>query len=172
MVKFTASIVALALAVTAAAAPTSQTTFSFAQWVEDIIATPDTALSPEEAVAAANAADVVTSAGGLIKRAARCQQLFKDAPAGDAAACLDDLARKGAQGVQCGLSTFDIQMCRIGGAQLVASKGGTIPLSANCNDVARTGGLIFDSCWRADDTVRGTENCITNREMFIHITGV
>lgn len=79
MVKFTASIVALALAVTAAPAPTSQTTFSFAQWVEDIIANPDTALSPEEAVAAANAADIVTSAGGLIKRA-WCQEHFRDAP--------------------------------------------------------------------------------------------
>lgn len=79
MVKFTASVVALALAVIAAAAPTSQTTFSFAQWVEDIIANPETALSPEEAVAAANAADVVTSAGGLTKRAL-CQELFKDAP--------------------------------------------------------------------------------------------
>ncbi|KAJ0335586.1 hypothetical protein COL154_004446 [Colletotrichum chrysophilum] len=132
MVKFTASMVALALAITttAAPAPTSHTTFSFAQWVEDIIANPDTALSPEEAVTAANAADIVTSAGGLTKRAF-CQDLFKDAPAGDAAACLDDLARKGAQGVQCGLSTFDIQMCRIGGAQLAASKRDTNPLSAN-----------------------------------------
>ncbi|KAH0425178.1 hypothetical protein CcaCcLH18_11112 [Colletotrichum camelliae] len=171
MVKFTASIVALALAVTAAPAPTSQTTFSFAQWVEDIIANPDTALSPEEAVAAANAADIVTSAGGPIKRA-WCQEHFRDAPAGDAAACLDDLARKGAQGVQCGLSTSEIQMCRIGGAQLVATKVGSISLSVNCNDVARTGGLIFDSCWRADNTVKGTELCITNSGMYIHLTGV
>ncbi|KAF6809955.1 hypothetical protein CPLU01_15401, partial [Colletotrichum plurivorum] len=71
MVKFTSSLIALAMAaaVTAAPAQTSQTTFSFAQWVENIIANPNTALTPEEAVAAASAAEVVASAGGLTKRA-------------------------------------------------------------------------------------------------------
>ena len=47
----------------------SSTTFSFEAWVEDIIANPDTALTVDEAVAAAEAADVVGSAGGLWKRA-------------------------------------------------------------------------------------------------------
>lgn len=81
MVKFTASVVALAMAaaVTAAPAPSSETTFSFASWVEDIIANPDTALSPEQAVAAANSAALVSSAGGLTKRA-ECVASYKDAP--------------------------------------------------------------------------------------------
>src|SRR5690606_33738403 len=43
--------------------------FSFEAWVEDIIAHPDTALTVDEALAAADAANVVGSAGGLLKRA-------------------------------------------------------------------------------------------------------
>lgn len=75
MVKFAVPLAALAMAAAVAAAPsgTSATTFSFEQWVEDIIANPDTALTVDEAMAAANAADVVGSAGGLRKRV-RCNQ--------------------------------------------------------------------------------------------------
>lgn len=71
MVRFTLPLVALAMAASVAAAPapgTSGTTFSFSQWVEDIIANPDTALSPDEAIEAAKAAIVTRSAGGLQKR--------------------------------------------------------------------------------------------------------
>lgn|SRR5690348_3352683 len=72
MVKLALPLIALATAASAAAVPgptTSGTTFSFSQWVEDIIANPDTALTPDEAIEAAQAADVVGSAGGLAKRA-------------------------------------------------------------------------------------------------------
>lgn len=73
MVKLALPLVVLATAVSAvsaAAVPaaTSGTTFSFAKWVEDIAANPDTALTPDEAWAAAQAADAVGSAGGLKKR--------------------------------------------------------------------------------------------------------
>lgn len=62
---------ALAMTASAAALPaaTSPTTFSFAQWVEDIISHPDTALTVDEAIAGAHAANIVGSAGGLQKRA-------------------------------------------------------------------------------------------------------
>ncbi|KAI8290322.1 hypothetical protein K4K60_006270 [Colletotrichum sp. SAR11_57] len=172
MVKFTTSIIALAMAVaiSAAPAPSSETTFSFASWVEDIIANPDTALSPEQAVAAANSATVVSSAGGLTKRA-WCPADFKDAPSGDAAACLDDLARKGSAGTNCVLAQSRIQMCRIGGAQIL-STGNTGTHSVNCNDIARTGGLIFDSCYRADNTVKGSEICVTNSNIQVNILGI
>jgi len=81
MVKLALPLIALVAAASAAAVPattttattTSGTTFSFSQWVEDIIANPDTALTPDEAVEAAQAADVVGSAGGLEKRA-WCQE--------------------------------------------------------------------------------------------------
>ncbi|CAI0649936.1 unnamed protein product [Colletotrichum noveboracense] len=173
MVKFTASIVALAMAaaVTAAPAPSSETTFSFASWVEDIIANPDTALSPEQAVAAANSASVVSSAGGLTKRA-WCPAEMKDAPSGDAAACLNDLARKGSAGTNCVVGQSAIQMCRIGGAELVGTKAEAGTYTVNCNDIARTGGLIFDTCYRADNTVKGSELCITNSNIQVNIQGV
>ncbi|KAK4203894.1 hypothetical protein QBC40DRAFT_274110 [Triangularia verruculosa] len=172
MVNFAIHLTVLVLAASVAAAP-APATFSFAQWVEDIIANPDTALTPAEAIAAANAAEIVSSAGGLQKRA-NCQAAFRDAPAPDAAACLNDLARKGGQGVACTIpsSQSDIQMCRIGRAEVVASRGKSGTLSANCNDVARTGGLIFDSCFRSDNTVKGSEICITNQWMQINIAGI
>ncbi len=72
MVKFALPLLALTAAVLVPAA-TMRTTFSFAQWVEDIIANPDTALTPDEAIAAAEAADAVGFAGGLDKRAV-CNQ--------------------------------------------------------------------------------------------------
>jgi hypothetical protein len=70
MVKLALPLAALAMvaSVAAAPAPTSGNTFSFEQWVEDIIASPDTALTVDEAMAAAAAAEVVGSAGGLEKR--------------------------------------------------------------------------------------------------------
>jgi len=66
-----AAAAALAMAASAAALPaaTSPTTFSFAQWVEDIISHPDTALTVDEAIAGAHAASIIGSAGGLQKRA-------------------------------------------------------------------------------------------------------
>ncbi len=70
MVRPALPLAVLATAASAAAVPavTSGTTFSFAQWVEDIIANPDTALTPDEAIAAAQVADRVGSAGGHTKR--------------------------------------------------------------------------------------------------------
>ena len=83
MVNVSLPLLALAMAATAATLPavTSATTFSFSQWVEDLIAHPETALSPEEAVAAANAATVVATSAGLIKRVPTCQEgIFESAP--------------------------------------------------------------------------------------------
>ncbi len=82
MVKFTLPLVALAMtaaSVAAAPAATSATTFSFEQWVEDIIANPDTALTVDEAIAAARTSEVVGLAGGLQKRL-WCDQPWKRAP--------------------------------------------------------------------------------------------
>jgi len=75
MVKHAVSLAALAIyavkLVSAApgAAEASTTNFSFAKWVEDIIPNPDTASTVDEAIAAANAANVTGSAGGLQARA-------------------------------------------------------------------------------------------------------
>ena len=79
MVKFALPLAALAMAASVAAAA-SATTFSFEQWVEDIIANPDTALSVDEAIAAAKAADVVGSSGVLLQKRLWCDPPLKRAP--------------------------------------------------------------------------------------------
>jgi hypothetical protein len=83
MVKFALPLVVLAMIASVAAAPapapagaSNITNFSFEQWVDDIIANPDTALTVDEAmaVAQAQAADVAGSTGGLQRRGALCDQ--------------------------------------------------------------------------------------------------
>ncbi|KAH7086444.1 hypothetical protein FB567DRAFT_527962 [Paraphoma chrysanthemicola] len=164
----------LALATSVTAAPTtSGTVFTISQWIEDIIADPTAPhLTPEEAVAAKNAA--VANSNPLSIRTPRCMDEFDSwgrANANDAAACLRYLADKGAQGINCGIgqNQFDIQMCRIGNAQVHSSKSTSSAQGANCNDVARTGGKIFDTCWRSDGTIKGAELCITNNQFQVGI---
>ncbi|KAL1852478.1 hypothetical protein Daus18300_012159 [Diaporthe australafricana] len=134
MVNFAAhALAALAFTALVAAVPTTTSTapFTFVQWVEDIIANPDgDHLSPEEAVAAKNAA----VAAGPIKRV-NCEQSLTRANADDAAACLDDLARLGSQGVSCVLTEFQysLQMCRIGNARIVGSKSTGPTVGTNCS---------------------------------------
>lgn len=91
--------------------------------------------------------------------------------ANDASACLADLARKGAAGTTCsiGANQYDSQMCRIGNAKVVGSKPASPAQGVSCSDVARTGGLIFDSCWRADGTVMGSEIVAANRQIQVNI---
>lgn len=103
--------------------------FSISQWIEDIIADPNGAhLSPEEAVAAKSAA---VEANPLTKKA-WCHD-WSNASAADAAACLDDLARKGANGVQCVVpgGEFYIQMCQIGKGVIDATKSTINEVGAN-----------------------------------------
>jgi hypothetical protein len=133
-----ATVAALAVAASAAALPAaaSPTTFSFAQWVEDIISHPDTALTVDEAVAAAHAASIVGSAGGLQKRAPYCYDqpgAPPRAPGRDAAACVDYLARIGAMGYICGIQPGQAvqQMCVIGGAQIWGSQSNQNSNSVN-----------------------------------------
>jgi hypothetical protein len=54
---------------------------------------------------------------------------------------------------------FSIQMCRIGNAQVAASKSERSQQGSNCNDVA----------WRSDGTVKGSEINVGNRLMQVNI---
>ncbi|KAL2153599.1 hypothetical protein VTH82DRAFT_4754 [Thermothelomyces myriococcoides] len=159
----------------------SSTSFSFEQWVEDIIANPDTAASVEEAVAAAEAAEVVGRAGGLLARddadAVDCNREprgWKRTSAQEAAACIDELARRGGNGEVCaiGQGKLSAQFCRRGSAQIAGSKAVQSRQGVNCNDVARTAGLIFDACWRADETIVGSRIRWNNGNIQIGILGV
>ncbi|KAK0644137.1 hypothetical protein B0T16DRAFT_417207 [Cercophora newfieldiana] len=169
MVNFALPLFALGMAASIAASPVADTTFSFSAWVEDIIANPDTALSADEAVDAAIAAANVTNSGNLLSKRLNCDPPgFRPAPARDAAACVEDLARKGRSGIDCVIPAgqSNIQMCRIGNAVIVGSRADSARQSANCNDVARAIGFVFDSCYRPqDDTVKGSEIVPTNNRM-------
>lgn len=79
---FLATLAFLAVSTSVSATPTAEKVsvvpFTFVQWIKDIIAEPNgDHMSPEEAVAAKNAA--VAAANPLEQRAARCQADFKDA---------------------------------------------------------------------------------------------
>ncbi|ORY13955.1 hypothetical protein BCR34DRAFT_613085 [Clohesyomyces aquaticus] len=179
MVKlFLPTFAALALTVSVAAVPTASNAaaaapFTFSQWIEDIIANPDGQhLSPEEAVAAKNAAVGAESpANPLLKRKPNCDG-FGHANAKNAASCLDYLAKKGAKGTKCEVKQPTQSFCKIGNAEIIGSVSNHYPQSVNCNDVARTGGKIFDSCWRADDTVGGAEWCINNNVIYVILSKV
>lgn len=197
LLAFLAALSTSALAAPSAAAAAAD--FSFAQWVEDIISDPSGAhLSPTEAVEAKNAA-VAASTSPFEKRVncdkawaranvrlpfpslhflsqpnnrpSQSSDLTHMSQANDASACLADLARKGAAGTACAIgdNEFSVQMCRIGGAQVVGSKPAGERQSVNCRDVARMGGLIFDSCWRSDGTVMGSEIVAANRAVQVNI---
>jgi hypothetical protein len=87
-----------------------------------------------------------------------------------------------------------LQMCGIGGARILGTKPADnlryssnwqvapseFPFSLNThmliqhsfsNNIARAIGKIFDSCWRADDTVLGADGCIGNPKLRVNMWG-
>ncbi|KAF1845383.1 uncharacterized protein K460DRAFT_366272 [Cucurbitaria berberidis CBS 394.84] len=128
--------------------------FSFTAWVDSVIADPENALSPEEAVAAFNA-----GLSTLEKRQTfgNCQQLGdRPAQVPDAVWCINDLAARGRAGQNCDVNSSSRAQCTHNVAQIVTVRGrDDAPSSVNCNDIARAGGLIMDRCTRGDNTVSG-----------------
>ncbi|KAK4033336.1 hypothetical protein C8A01DRAFT_50050 [Parachaetomium inaequale] len=158
------------------AAPTAEVvtpSFSFADWVEGIIANPQgDHLTPEQAIEAFNASRNSTSSsehtkrGPLDKRVPSCnEQPNTEVPIADAVACVNFLAAKGQTACVCnGFAQF----CQIGQGIIDGNSGSKRTTSA-CNDVARAGGLILDHCTRADNTVQGSEFAYGNGDMLVRI---
>ncbi|KAH0429048.1 hypothetical protein CKAH01_06163 [Colletotrichum kahawae] len=177
MVSFTLPALAtLALAALANGAPTTQTEsveiFSFAKWVDGIIANPDgDNLTPEEAVeawqASLNETSAVAESGLLQKRVICNTEPNTEAYVPDAVTCINDLARKGGQACEVsGSSNF----CTVGRARIIGVAGGGVTYtSSSCNDVARGAGLVMDSCTRADNTVQGAEKAWGNGNLLVWI---
>ncbi|KAH6635964.1 hypothetical protein F5144DRAFT_508050 [Chaetomium tenue] len=145
--------------------------FSFADWVEQIIANPDAAMTPDQAVDAFNAARNNTGSvehskrGELTKRVTCNESPGTEAPVHDAVACINYLASLGQQKCEC--QSYR-QFCSLGGAQLTGQSG-VNHITVPCNDIARAGGLIMDSCTRADNTVQGSEYTPGNSKLLIRI---
>ncbi|KAF4777954.1 hypothetical protein HER10_EVM0010672 [Colletotrichum scovillei] len=150
--------------------------FSFAKWVDGIIANPEgDNLTPSQAVEAwresvnATESDGTTATNGLLQKRVTCNTVAgTEASVPDAVSCINDLARKGSQA--CVVSSVSV-FCLLGNAQITGVKGGTNAASTSsaCNDVARAGGLIMDSCTRADNTVQGQEFAWGNGNLLVHI---
>ncbi|KAL8377042.1 hypothetical protein RB595_007937 [Gaeumannomyces hyphopodioides] len=149
--------------------------FSFAQWVEDIIATPEKALTPEQAVEAWNAT-VATMDPRVLEKRVICNNVAgTEASVPDAVICINFLAALG--DYRCETSTVS-QFAYSGsnpGARIVGvGAGGGGVSSSRCQDVARTAGQIMDSCTRADGLVQGVEQnpWATGVGMAVHIRKV
>ncbi|KAK3949501.1 hypothetical protein QBC32DRAFT_364216 [Pseudoneurospora amorphoporcata] len=143
--------------------------FSFAKWVDTIIADPDTALSPQEALQAyLDTVNSTTSAPAHDKRwdsQYECNyNSDKQAKASDAVICINNLAaagqvpctaRKVTSNSGTGMST--LVYCLYGTAMLGpagpwyddSSKWGT------CQSIAQTAGAIMDTCTQPNAMVAG-----------------
>jgi hypothetical protein len=111
--------------------PIVQSDFSFANWVDSVIADPSTALSPEEAVAAF---DTKLVSPGKPQTYDNCQQSSSyPASVDDAVWCINDLARRGHAGQICDVSNVSgLWQCARRSTVLVTVRGPNYkPMSVN-----------------------------------------
>ncbi|KAF9877054.1 hypothetical protein CkaCkLH20_05320 [Colletotrichum karsti] len=158
MVSSILTALALAVATLTSAAPTTHSEpFTFAKWIDGIIANPDgDNLSPEQAV----------DDGASLQKRWSCNTIPNtEAWVPDAVSCIDDLARKGSQAC---VADSVSRMCRIGNAQITGVSNGQ-RASSTCNDVARGAGVIMDHCTRADNYVQGSEWAYGSDVLLVHI---
>ncbi|KAK3948009.1 hypothetical protein QBC32DRAFT_382455 [Pseudoneurospora amorphoporcata] len=160
------SLAAMSLLTLAATAPTAVTTepvFSFAKWVDDVIANPETALIPEEAWQAyldtANSTSVpIAAPGGAEKRwdpEVSCNN-YDPGPAWapDAVWCISDLAAKGSNPCVAGSETHFCNPWKSGDHGCLSTpqwEGGS-----DDQEVAHTAGLVMDTCTGPDQYVEGS----------------
>jgi hypothetical protein len=162
MVHYSTIFLAFAAVVTALPAGTSdadiiESNFSFANWVDTLIADPSTALSPEDALEQFHQEEIHT---GLAKRQEfrNCVQAGdQPALARDAVSCINELADRGRAGQQCNVNSTSKSQCRRQFAQIVTVKADNQSKvnTMNCNDIARAAGLIMDRCTKNGNTVSG-----------------
>ncbi|KAK4203625.1 hypothetical protein QBC40DRAFT_293742 [Triangularia verruculosa] len=141
--------------------------FSFAQWVDDIIANRPH-LSPAEAIEAFERTVLnATDGDALAKRAPRCNNIpGGEVPAPHAVECINHLAGRGS--TPC-VVTIKSRFATFGDAEIWGVGAGRATHSSSCEHVARAGGMIMDACWRADNTVQGDEFAWGNGNIDVHI---
>ncbi|KAL2878325.1 hypothetical protein SGCOL_006294 [Colletotrichum sp. CLE4] len=143
--------------------------WSWEQWVETIIADPDSALSVDEAPEAAAKSVAADLDGSLEKRQEQflvCNDGKPSAWAPDAVTCINYLADLNAN---CGTVTATA-ICTAGNAQIVGSGSGAGEVSTHCNNVPRTAGRIMDRCWRSDNTVQGGMPAYEQGAMWVYVS--
>ncbi|RMI95250.1 hypothetical protein BHE90_017025 [Fusarium euwallaceae] len=153
MARLTLSALAILVSTSLVTALPAAQPFSVESWVNDIIANPNgNHLSPEEAAKQYSQ----PTEGSLDKRATCHDTAYAAANVPDAVACINQLAGKGE--TACVVARSSSRFCEIGGAAI----DGFVPAGAEgtqapCSEVARAAGRIMDTCWRADNTVKGWE---------------
>ncbi|CRK29029.1 hypothetical protein BN1723_006875 [Verticillium longisporum] len=176
--KFPVPILSLLAVAQAVAIPSGSeaSAFSFEQWVEDIIASPDGKhLSPEEAIDAhlayINGTDVNLLESRALEKRVTCwtsstspppawtpSHVSITWPASEAGAAL--------------FYQYGQLFRRCGNARIYGTTGGSqsLPVTDICN-VARAAGRVIDSCYRSDNTVRGSE-MVSNKAYQLNLNGV
>ncbi|KAF4342846.1 hypothetical protein FBEOM_3191 [Fusarium beomiforme] len=139
--------------------------FSFEQWARDIAANPDGQhLSPAEALAAGHVAATADNSLELdprsLEKRARCHPTSRPAKAPDAVTCIQYLASIGSRACTVTANQFTQIFRRCGSATISATKAGDqggIAKTDSCANAAITCGKIMDQCFRADNTVAGSQ---------------
>ncbi|KAG7120502.1 hypothetical protein HYQ44_004998 [Verticillium longisporum] len=153
--KFPVPILSLLAVAQAVAIPSGSeaSAFSFEQWVEDIIASPDGKhLSPEEAIDAhlayINGTDVNLLESRALEKRVTCWTSSTSPP-----------------------PAWLFRRC--GNARIYGTTGGSqsLPVTDICSNVARAAGRVIDSCYRSDNTVRGSE-MVSNKAYQLNLNGV
>ncbi|KAL0472483.1 hypothetical protein QR685DRAFT_571066 [Neurospora intermedia] len=168
----TLSLAAVALTPLAGAVPTTTRDvasapapfFSFAKWVDDIIATPEEAATPQQALDAcyayANSTltdNVLPETASKMHKRAMCNTVVgKQAPIPDATC---EVYR----------GTNHVSFVVRGNAEMIGVRPDTNGASTICNNVARAGGKIMDACSRADNRVEGEEITPDAAAIAVHI---
>ncbi|KAK1776682.1 hypothetical protein QBC45DRAFT_395029 [Copromyces sp. CBS 386.78] len=165
-----AGLAALVLPFVAAAPTTTETlegreVFSFEKWVDSIIANPDTALSPEQAIEAWTASTNGTSSETLSKRAASCASMANQAYVPDAVVCVSKLASLGSQACVANAVAY---FWTHGRARVVGVAGPVAKVSTTCQKVAQTAGKIMDQCTSGQFTGGQLSNVADSR-MAVHL---
>ncbi|KAH7406469.1 hypothetical protein DE146DRAFT_629787 [Phaeosphaeria sp. MPI-PUGE-AT-0046c] len=160
LIPYIATLLALGQVVVAAKAVSS-----FSEWVDGLLEKPEgDNMTPEEVINAFQSGQFTAkfSSRSLIQKRAACyEQPNTDCLVVDAVACVDAVARRGANDCR---NVY--QQCAINTAVLTTD-GRT---DSSCNDVARGGGAILDSCVRAGrDRVEGSEVAYENGNELVRL---
>ncbi|KAK3946854.1 hypothetical protein QBC32DRAFT_366165 [Pseudoneurospora amorphoporcata] len=140
--------------------------FSFAKWVDEIIANPEEAATPQQALDAyytyvnstASSDNVFPETASRMHKRLTCNQLLGgEAPIPDAVECINYLARLNTQKCEIYRGSSHVSFRTHGNAEMIGIRPDSNGASTICNNVARAGGKVMDACSRADNTVQGQD---------------
>ncbi|KAJ4413976.1 hypothetical protein N0V85_003353 [Neurospora sp. IMI 360204] len=153
--------------------------FSFAKWVDEIIANPSEAATPQQGLDAyytfvnsTTSSDHVfpETASSKMHKRLTCNQLYGgEAPIPDAVECINYLARLNTQKCEVYQGSSHVSFRTHGNAEMVGIRPDRYGASTICNNVARAGGFVMDACSRADNTVQGQALTPDDAMIAVHI---